>query len=226
MNERNLKDLTELQGEYGTRIPYHELLSSKEWWDKRTQVVDRDRRTCRKCNQIRIDDWRPRAFGPYTVMWPVQFKVTEVMVKKYIPTIDAEVEMPEFVCDEEYVHKLIPRQIKLPTGELKTVYDEDASEALFLHVHHTYYDLAKLPWEYPDESLITVCSSCHKKIHETEKIPVYKNEQELNLTKCKRCNGQGILKEYWYWQNGVCFDCGGQKYTELIRPWDKIYFNK
>lgn len=31
-----------------------------------------------------------------------------------------------------------------------------------LHVHHNYYDYSLLPWEYPEESLITLCEECHK----------------------------------------------------------------
>ncbi len=34
-----------------------------------------------------------------------------------------------------------------------------------LRVHHKYYSKNKAPWEYPDDSLITVCDTCHEKIH-------------------------------------------------------------
>lgn len=34
-----------------------------------------------------------------------------------------------------------------------------------LHVHHTYYEYGKMPWEYPEESLIVVCKECHSKLH-------------------------------------------------------------
>lgn len=30
-----------------------------------------------------------------------------------------------------------------------------------LHVHHGYYESGLAPWEYPDESLRTVCEECH-----------------------------------------------------------------
>jgi len=32
-----------------------------------------------------------------------------------------------------------------------------------LHVHHTYYEKDKKPWEYPIESLHCLCEDCHKK---------------------------------------------------------------
>lgn len=31
-----------------------------------------------------------------------------------------------------------------------------------LHVHHAYYEKGLAPWEYPDESLETLCESCHE----------------------------------------------------------------
>jgi hypothetical protein len=32
-----------------------------------------------------------------------------------------------------------------------------------LQVHHIYYKYDLLPWEYPDEALITICDLCHEK---------------------------------------------------------------
>lgn len=31
-----------------------------------------------------------------------------------------------------------------------------------LHVHHSYYEKGKAPWEYPEASLKVVCESCHE----------------------------------------------------------------
>jgi len=31
-----------------------------------------------------------------------------------------------------------------------------------LHVHHCYYETGKMPWEYPERSLVTLCESCHE----------------------------------------------------------------
>lgn len=42
---------------------------------------------------------------------------------------------------------------------------EDNSEQL--HVHHVFYRKGLAVWEYPDESLISVCESCHEEIPET-----------------------------------------------------------
>ena len=34
-----------------------------------------------------------------------------------------------------------------------------------LNIHHKKYFKDKMPWEYPDDLLITVCKECHTKIH-------------------------------------------------------------
>lgn len=34
-----------------------------------------------------------------------------------------------------------------------------------LHVHHDYYERGTLPWEYPNESLYTLCEACHELVH-------------------------------------------------------------
>ena len=55
-----------------------------------------------------------------------------------------------------------------------------------LHVHHTYYYYERIePWRYPDESLLTVCESCHKGWHEyneniiKEKPEVHKKKKRI-----------------------------------------------
>ena len=35
-----------------------------------------------------------------------------------------------------------------------------------LNVHHHVYHYGYMPWEYADNELITLCSDCHKKLHE------------------------------------------------------------
>lgn len=41
-----------------------------------------------------------------------------------------------------------------------------------LDVHHNIYIDNKLPWDYDDKDLITLCKTCHSKIH--DKRPEYK----------------------------------------------------
>ena len=37
-----------------------------------------------------------------------------------------------------------------------------------LQVHHTIYIKGLMPWEYENETLISLCSTCHKKEHGIE----------------------------------------------------------
>jgi len=32
-----------------------------------------------------------------------------------------------------------------------------------LNVHHTFYERGKAPWEYPNDSLMTLCEPCHER---------------------------------------------------------------
>lgn len=98
--------------------------------------------------------------------------------------------------------------IKVPLNELQWIFAKD------LHVHHTYYQIDKLPWQYPNESLITLCRSCHETVHETEQIPVLDaNSFKIgNYKPCKRCHGAGWFPEYNHVEGGICFLCRGKKY--------------
>lgn len=87
-----------------------------------------------------------------------------------------------------------------------------------LHVHHHYYKMNKLPWEYPDEALTTLCWECHETLHQNIKVPVLDEFNQVigNFTPCARCSGAGYFPEYHYILSGICFRCGGAKYEELI----------
>ena len=83
-----------------------------------------------------------------------------------------------------------------------------------MHVHHTYYQKGLLPWEYPNQSLQSLCWSCHAEVHETTDIPV---KDELGdfigyIDPCERCYGAGYIPMYKNIENGVCFSCRGKGY--------------
>ena len=63
-----------------------------------------------------------------------------------------------------------------------------------LCVHHTYYYKIKIdPWRYPDESLLTLCQTCHTKWHmENENIFI---DKPLVTSKKKRINKIKIVKQ-------------------------------
>lgn len=89
-----------------------------------------------------------------------------------------------------------------------------------LHIHHTYYQYGLYPWQYPSESLQTLCWNCHEKLHANRKVPVHGENgnliQDKFLTLCYRCYGAGWFPEYTHVENGICFGCRGAKYEELI----------
>lgn len=59
-----------------------------------------------------------------------------------------------------------------------------------LHVHHTYYYRNEItpPWEYPMESLITVCEDCHKEFHMTCNVEIRDRPVDVSLFQTKDSN--------------------------------------
>ncbi len=81
-----------------------------------------------------------------------------------------------------------------------------------LNIHHTYYTRECKPWEYENDSLVTLCEDCHKKRHENTRIPLYDQEKRhiSNLIPCDRCGGSGYLPQYNHIEHGICFKCNGE----------------
>lgn len=34
------------------------------------------------------------------------------------------------------------------------------------HIHHIYYEKDKMPWDYPFDALLLLCSGCHEALHD------------------------------------------------------------
>ena len=34
-----------------------------------------------------------------------------------------------------------------------------------LNVHHKWYIYGRQPWDYPDRCLVTLCETCHRRVH-------------------------------------------------------------
>ena len=94
-----------------------------------------------------------------------------------------------------------------------------------LHVHHKFYVENRLPWEYQDDELITLCNWCHQDLHDREDIIVYSEDmlRRLMYDACDRCGGAGWFPEYKHVQGGICFKCGGSRYS---LPGVKVKKNK
>lgn len=52
-----------------------------------------------------------------------------------------------------------------------------------LHVHHTYYDGNLDYWEYNNDTIITLCDSCHKNLHNVKDMLVKYLSINLHLIK-------------------------------------------
>ncbi|NML39626.1 hypothetical protein HHL17_20670 [Chitinophaga sp. G-6-1-13] len=174
---------------------YKELLLTVEWRAFRERIIDRDNITCQKCKIKAYPSSGTDRY--YTKMDPNEYEQllkerTEEIKKN--PFIDL---LPEM---EGGFH--IKNNLPYPANEIDVE----------IHVHHTYYVLNNLPWEYDTGSLITVCSDCHKAIHKNEIIYVYRDKQlssSVKLISCTKCEGTGYLPAYDYFENGICFACGG-----------------
>jgi len=100
-------------------------------------------------------------------------------------------------------------------GETPSNHLEFSDKLLCLQVHHTYYVKGNLPWDYPDESLVTLCNRCHTSLHSHILIPKLEKSQGGNLLLvntgvCKKCTGVGWIPKYDYFMEGICFDCWGK----------------
>lgn len=86
----------------------------------------------------------------------------------------------------------------------------------FLHIHHKYYMLDTVPWDYPDEALQTLCWQCHENLHKTGTIEVFNKGLELqgNYEVCPRCFGAGYLPQFSHVQSGICFGCNGTRFIK------------
>lgn len=83
-----------------------------------------------------------------------------------------------------------------------------------LHIHHNYYQIGKLAWEYPLNAFTTLCWNCHETLHKDCEIEIRDiNGNILDYKEvCPRCHGAGWFPEYKHVDNGICFECGGNKF--------------
>ena len=52
-----------------------------------------------------------------------------------------------------------------------------------LQVHHLFYVKNKMPWDYPNDAMVTLCSVCHRKEHGIEIKPKFKKKPKPVATK-------------------------------------------
>lgn len=73
------------------------------------------------------------------------------------------------------------------------------NDGITLNVDHAYYEKGKSPWEYPDESLTTLCEDCHKRIGKLRTLllsvlSVHSIEQIIGYAEAIRFQDGGIVR--------------------------------
>lgn len=170
-----------------SKIPYVDLLNTVEWHEKRKKIILRDKLHCSMCGEEET----------MYIQGAGNIWLREDHKKDYAGFKDGEGFVEKEINWVEY-------------------FGEEADKPYYLQVHHKYHILTNLPWDYPDEDLITYCNWCHWKFHQENVVDVFQDSQKLKLTKikvCSRCNGTGWFPQYSHVENGVCFECRGQRFS-------------
>lgn len=191
---KSYKEIRHLYTNPAFQIPYVDQLRLKEWRDLRETVLDRDKNTCTECGRKQS----PRYRGIYYRV----LSDAEIIANERSEKID-------LAGDGSLI-------VAMKTAR---VLEEPTKSPVILHIHHTYYIHGDLAWEYPLDSLKTLCHECHFELHSKTWIPVYTDvskREQLPLTPCTRCHGTGFLKQFYYHLNGICFRCNGRKFEEYI----------
>ena len=83
-----------------------------------------------------------------------------------------------------------------------------------LEVHHLYYQLGRMPWDYPASALVALCRECHRVRHGLGRAPIRtaSGQTIANPPTCRRCGGAGYLLQFQHVADGVCFRCWGSGY--------------
>lgn len=188
-------DYQSLKAIKGQQMTYGDLLNTLEWFSKRNTIIERDENQCVKCKRYKTFSLGGNHFRELTLEEKMQ---DEDRVKKSIKTNEAKYGFA--IADAASA-------------------GIEVEKPIYLHVHHKYYILNKLPWEYQDDVLVTLCHFCHCEVHERDNIKIFKDErraEEVNMTPCSRCLGRGYISEYRHVQGGICFRCHGFAYDELF----------
>lgn len=191
-----LKTYAEISEEFNGKVPYYAQLETKEWHEKREKIRNSHLNECQHCGGECVVTFIPKGLYNGLIFVPAILKEVEVNKEQIIPFTD---EIIKYTVKEV---QLVP-----------------AGNPLFAHVHHKYYILDKLAWEYPDDALVLLCHKCHLNFHKENKVPIYLDDSMVetkDLTPCFRCFGAGHFPEYNHVQNGICFRCRGARYEELI----------
>lgn len=209
---------------------YEELLKDQRWLDRRRAILQRDKHICIHCKNDEIKKIsRKGKFNRIIRTWDGNSEIIDdiihIRTNILIEIEDADTQeiqnawiLPRHDIPRDFDSKIsiyfsIEKSDELVNDSEQLEYTvinvvEDKSllneERYFyvrgLQVHHEYYQEDKLPWEYPDVALTTLCWICHKKLHSQNIVKRFnQNGDEIGcLTPCFRCGGTGYFPQYYY----------------------------
>lgn len=205
---------------------YKEQLETFEWRSKRSLILERDNFRCRKCNVERtpfvglspkfgikdFSDMKNCGYSPSLVGKNIFVTKNNIIaIVKYIETEEGIPDLEKLFYAQRWKEPqnvLVFGSYELIcfTKKLKTT-----DRFPDLNIHHKYYIENRKAWEYNDDALVTLCENCHREEHETNSVNVFDENGKILYTPqiCDRCDGSGYLPEFNYYQNGICFKCGG-----------------
>lgn len=220
---------------------YAELLQDEKWLNKRKEILNRDKRICQNCHNnqyysnfkkseiiyIKCQDnilFMEMNLGDPRIHQGI-FKYLVKFLDEDNIRQDVEFYSNDYKHKTDYLngHNLFYKEsnendddskfeilcINNPLDSIDVFFCKD------LHVHHKYYRKGLLPWQYPNEALITLCWHCHEELHENTEVKIYDENGEFIGSKqpCYKCHGAGFLPEYSYHMNGICFACNGERFN-------------
>ncbi|WP_033960415.1 hypothetical protein [Psychroserpens jangbogonensis] len=214
---------------------YNEQLSTPEWKVKREEIISRDNSCCTECgiernellglsSKFGVNDYNQLKAKKFSVGKTDKPSKGIFIIKNNFMNIChfiGKVKQVPDITELNYASQWIePKNSFEPLKSRYICFDKSThiKEMYDLNVHHKYYNSGKMAWEYDNEALTTLCASCHKEEHLKNKIPVYneKGEFQYHAENCAKCSGSGVLSEYNYYMNGICFQCIG---TGSINLW-------
>jgi hypothetical protein len=191
------------------KIPYLELLQTEEWRNLRECILKRDSHMCSICG---IQAGTEVGLGEHMLE-----RLGMAQRKYCFYNFSTEVNITDFIA------RFVGRGF---TFIVETDwYDEQKERSNFLlvipqkgfsfQVHHKYYILDNLPWDYALDGFSTMCDHCHFEFHKANEIDFYeKKGNELVLSKrrqgCPRCYGSRYFPEFKHVEHGICFQCHGE----------------
>jgi len=222
---------------------YQELLSTLDWRNKRYSITGRDKNRCVNCgNDSYFKDNKVGKItkgtlaiqiGDYLNDRKILKNVYRVSIAESCVSYSSDSNTPSVVHDATFTSYDYFTQERLEG--LRVIYEENKPVKILcvaesgigyinwifvsnLHVHHNYYQENKLPWQYPDSALVSLCWQCHEELHKNSTVPWLDSKGQLKgkLTNCSRCHGAGYIAKYSHVDNGVCYECYGKRFKEFI----------